>query len=172
MLPLSKVSIGRIVGSGGLFLALVLLAHYTLEHEAVWKNFREPYCVWLAKLCGGLLVLFGVDARTSGNVIDVQQLRVSIVRSCDALLAMSILGAAVLAFPVGWRAKWIGLAIGLPIIFLLNIFRIVVLSLLGLQSLRLFGIVHVYVFQVFLIAATVGYFVWWSKTATTGKLAR
>jgi exosortase H (IPTLxxWG-CTERM-specific) len=164
--------LGRIAASAGLFLALVLGAHYALEHEAVWTSFRKPYCDWLARVSGGLLTLLGVEATTAGNVIDAEGLRLSIVRSCDALLAMAILAAALVAFPSAWRAKAIGLAVGLPLLFLVNLFRIVALALLGLQSSRLFEIVHVYVFQVFLIAATVGYFVGWSRMATTRKLAR
>ena len=94
-----------------------------------------------------------------------------VARDCDGLKAVAILTAGILAFPASWRARLIGLGLGWVALSLINIFRIVVLFLLGVASDQLFEIVHVYVFQAFIVAAAVGCFLWWAHAVTTGRLA-
>lgn len=148
----------------GLFLALVAVLLVALEEPIVWKVVREPYCSWLAGVCAGLLRSLSIDAVVEGNRIVGRQIHIEIVRSCDGLSVMSILAAAILVFPATWRSRLLGVALGWPVLFLLNIVRLVVLCLLRLYSYTVFSVVHVYVFQVSLVTVAVVYFLWWAQT--------
>lgn len=72
-----------------------------------------------------------------------------VVPSCGAIEIMAIFFAAVVAFPAPWRHRAWGLALGLPLMYLVNIFRLACLACLGAldQSGRWFNFVHEYVWQ-------------------------
>ncbi len=149
-----------------LFLVLETLAQFALGSDAVWQSFRAAYCSWLARSCGALLAALGADIEVRGSeILELSNgLRVTIARACDAMNAMSILAVGVLAFPVSWRFRAMGLFIGLPILFAANVFRILTLFIFGLFSYQAFRVVHVYVFQTFIIAVTVGLFCAWASS--------
>lgn len=169
--PFPEWTTPRIIRFCVLFLALVVVTHVLLELDAVWQSVRQPYCAWLARACGAVLRLLGVEVATHGTLLDTSGPSVKIVRSCDGLNAMAILASGIAAFPVGWRARVAGLALGLPIVFFVNIVRIVVLVVIGLWSYRLFEVVHVYVFQAFIIAVAVGWFIYWARASLVARLA-
>ena len=83
-----------------------------------------------------------------------------IVSECGAIEIMAIFIAAVLAFPTGIRAKLIGVVLGIPIMYFLNIFRLACLATLGAidEGGQWFDFVHHYVWQSVYIIFVV--FVW------------
>ena len=64
----------------------------------------------------------------------------------------AILGAALLAFPTTWGKTAIGFLIGFPLIYAMNVARIVMLLVVGRYSPRFFEFSHVYFWQVTMIA--------------------
>jgi exosortase/archaeosortase family protein len=72
-----------------------------------------------------------------------------VVPSCGAIEVMAIFLAAVLAFPATWSHRAWGIALGLPLLYLVNIFRLACLACLGAidQSGAWFNFVHEYVWQ-------------------------
>jgi len=72
-----------------------------------------------------------------------------VVASCGAIEVMAIFLAALLAFPASWGHRAWGVALGLPLLYLVNILRLVCLACLGAidQSGAWFDFVHEYVWQ-------------------------
>ena len=56
--------------------------------------------------------------------------------ACSGAVPTSIYMAAVFAYPTSWRARWLGTAIGIGVIQLVNIFRVCALFLIGLYFRR------------------------------------
>lgn len=72
-----------------------------------------------------------------------------VVPSCGAIEVMAIFFAAVMAFPAKWRHRAWGVALGLPLMYLVNIARLACLACLGAldKSGVWFNFVHEYVWQ-------------------------
>jgi len=72
-----------------------------------------------------------------------------VVPSCGAIEVMAIFCAAVMAFPATWRHRAWGVALGLPLMYLVNIARLACLACLGAldKSGEWFNFVHEYVWQ-------------------------
>lgn len=62
--------------------------------------------------------------------------------SCTTTVPTLLYGAAVVAFPATWRQRGIGLLLGVPILFAVNIARLVVLAWIGLHANESFDIAH------------------------------
>lgn len=86
-----------------------------------------------------------------------------VVPECGAIEIMAIFFAAVLAFPAPWRRSLLGLGVGLPIMYLVNILRLVCLAFIGAldTSGQWFQFVHEYVWQaVYVIFVVVVWIAW------------
>lgn len=86
-----------------------------------------------------------------------------VVPSCGAIEIMIIFLAAVVAFPATWRHRTWGLALGLPLMHLTNIFRLACLACLGAldQGGAWFTFVHEYVWQaVYVIFVVLVWMAW------------
>ena len=66
------------------------------------------------------------------------------------------------AYPTSWRARWLGTAIGIAIIQLVNIFRVCALFLIGLYFHELFHDTHVYVAQALVVCVAVALWLYWA----------
>ena len=142
--------------------SVALLAMFWLLHQpAVISALVEPYTAFVAS-CGRLaLRAVGVQAAGAGEVIASPGFSVSIRNVCNGLEVTAIFLATVLAFPVSWRYRLLGLAIGYPAVFVINIVRIVVLFLIGMRAPQLFDDAHYYYAQGFVILATVAVWLLW-----------
>ena len=147
------------------FLGLVIAAQLVMSTDAVWSVFRRPYCSGLARICALVSRPFVPEIAVHDLSVVTPRFTLRVVRGCDALDAMTFLALGIAAFPATWRMKFAGLAAGLPVIFILNIGRLVLVLFLGLYLPGLLEIVHVYVFQVFIIAVACGCFCWWTTLA-------
>ena len=86
-----------------------------------------------------------------------------VVPACGAIEVMVIFLAAVVAFPATWHHRLRGLAMGLPLMYLVNIARLACLACLGAldESGRWFNFVHEYVWQsVYVIFVVLVWMAW------------
>jgi exosortase/archaeosortase family protein len=88
-----------------------------------------------------------------------------VVLDCAALDAQALFAAAVLAFPVSWHHKAIGLGGGLAAIFCMNVARLALLYFAGAHSLRLFQLLHEEVLVALVILLVCGWFALWASWA-------
>lgn len=86
--------------------------------------------------------------------------------SCTGADPMALVLASVLAFPVAWRRRLEGAAVGLGLILVLNIARIGTLSVV-VQKREIFNLLHVYVWPAVLIVAAAAYVFYWMGRAVT-----
>ena len=74
---------------------------------------------------------------------------------------MLIFLAALISYPASWRSKLIGLILGIPALYLLNVVRIIFLAVVGAHYSTLFDFMHLYFWQATLILMITTVWVVW-----------
>jgi archaeosortase B (VPXXXP-CTERM-specific) len=107
------------------------------------------------------------------NLVFLGPYPVAIIDECTGVYEAVLLSAALLAFPTAWSRTLIGLAIGLPLIYAMNLLRIVGMLFVGRYFSRNFEFMHIYFWQVTMIAmvATVwlGWVLWVVRDDAVGR---
>jgi exosortase H (IPTLxxWG-CTERM-specific) len=112
-------------------------------------------------ITGFLLKAFGFPVQTQGNILSLSNFTVEIVGECTGLYEMLIFLAAVIAYPSGWRKKLIGAGLGIPLLYLINIIRMIFITIMGNWSPRTFDFMHMYFWQVAMILIILTVWVLW-----------
>jgi len=132
-----------------------------------------PYTYFVAASSRALLRLLGIKASGSGSMITSDEFTVNILNVCNGIEATAIFFATILGFPARFRSKLLGLALGYPVIYFINILRIAALFIIGFKMPRVFETVHYYYAQAFVILATVSvWLIWVSKFSLYGSKNR
>jgi len=86
-----------------------------------------------------------------------------VVSECGAIEVMAIFFAAVLAFPALWSRRLIGIVVGVPMLYCVNIFRLCCLAMIGAldHSGEWFKFTHEYVWQAVYIVFVVMVWLAW-----------
>ena len=101
------------------------------------------------------IVVVGTVIRTSRFALDVRN-------GCNAVEAMMLLAAAMIAFPATLRSRLAGLLVTSVAIQIVNVIRVSSLVWLGEHHRGAFDVMHVAVWQTIVILAAVTMFVFWS----------
>jgi archaeosortase B (VPXXXP-CTERM-specific) len=137
-------------------LFLSILVGIALAYPAVRLRFAGQFRaaeLLTADLVYELLRLFSSEARLQGGgIVFLGHFPVAIIDECTGVYEAVLLGAALLAFPTTWGKTAIGFLLGLPLIYAMNVARIVMLLLVGRYVPSLFEFMHVYFWQVTMIA--------------------
>lgn len=113
-----------------------------------------------------LISIFQSDLRVQDSIIATgaaapRQFTVQVAEGCDPLQPIAIFAAAVLAMPVGWKRRIVGLLVGVAALLALNLVRIASLFLIGAADPDLFEIMHLDVWQAgFVLIAFLLWSVW------------
>ena len=86
-----------------------------------------------------------------------------VVSECGAIEVMAIFLAAVLAFPASWWKRLVGILLGVPTMYLVNIFRLSCLAVIGAinRGGEWFNFSHHYVWQaIFIVFVVVVWLAW------------
>jgi len=119
-----------------------------------------------------LLPFAGFQGRVACALAGTSPDSVFVGLSCTGADPMALVVGAVLAFPVSWRQRLTGCALGLAVILILNTVRIGTLSLV-VDRRELFQLLHVYVWPAVLIVAAAGYvFSWMGRSLRAPEGAR
>jgi len=121
-------------------------------------------------IVAGILNLFGEGAAIVGNTVQTERFGITVVTACTGLFLTGIFAAAVILFPTNWRAKTLGLGLGVGGIFLLNVIRLVSLYYIGVYLPTILETAHLLVWQSVLIAAAV--ILWLVWAGTWGRTSR
>jgi exosortase/archaeosortase family protein len=114
-----------------------------------------------AHVSNWVLVACGQNSHVTGSTISSPTVSLSVMRGCDALDPIFVLCAGILAYPASWRNKALGLALGIPAMFLLNVVRILSLYAIQLKAPALFDSAHLDIWPViFVVLAGLFWFVW------------
>ena len=127
----------------------LLLALFAFELTPPGQALVVPWTALVADASAGVIRAFDSDAVAEGKTLYSREsgFAVTIEAGCNGVEAMLVLAAGILAFPAPWRAKAIGLAVGIVAIQALNLVRIVSLFYLGQWQRDWFEWAHLYVWQ-------------------------
>ena len=143
---------------------VVTLAVVGLLYAHVTANYHDkldPLMEWTAVLSGSVASLFSSDVSWEDKHCQYRGFTVQIIDECTGLLEMVIFFAAVISFSTGIKKKLLGLAMGIPAIYVFNLIRIVVLMVVGASSQRVFDFMHLYFWQATLIIMIATVWIGW-----------
>jgi exosortase/archaeosortase family protein len=91
--------------------------------------------------------------------------RFSVVPDCGAIPSMSIFFSAVLGFPVRWRKRLVGILLGMPALYVVNVLRLACLAFIGAwtDGGKWFVFAHEYVWQGIYLVFVVGIWLLWME---------
>jgi len=116
-----------------------------------------------ASILGLTLSLSGMEVAVNGVLLSINGFRLEIIDECTAIFSSIVYCSCVLAYPTTLRYKGVGLAFGIPALYGINIFRLFVLSLVGVFYPDLFEFVHVYLWQASFIIFVIVIFLLWLR---------
>lgn len=156
-----------------LVFVLVLAGSFTLlSWRPVNDHLVEPFTGGVAQASGIALRALGEDVALSGTMLRSPRFAVNIRNGCNGVEAMLILLAAIVAYPAGWRARAVGLALGVAVIQLVNLVRVVALFLTGAYLPRFFDSSHTLVWQsVVVLTALLLWILWAQRVGRRGDVA-
>lgn len=104
------------------------------------------------------------------DLIVLGTFRMQIIHECTGVFLMMIFAACVLAYPAGWKAKTLGLAAGVPIIWVANILRLVLVALVGRYLPSYFDYFHDYFwYGTFSLIVIFMWVLWLEKVVERGR---
>jgi archaeosortase B (VPXXXP-CTERM-specific) len=125
-----------------------------------------------AELVYRVMSLFSSEVRlTNETTIFYGPFPVRIIEECSGIYEALLLGAALLAFPTTWYKTVLGFAIGLPLIYAMNIARIAVLLVIGRYFPEAFDFLHLYFWQGTMIAMVASTWLIWVLWVVRGDSA-
>ena len=140
------------------FGGFMALTYYVLYTDPIFG----PVASISGKICAVILSPFLDNVQSQGDLLRASGFSIAIKRGCDPFQASAVLLAGILAFPATWKERTIGALLGLIFLFLLNIFRLCVMLLVGLYQRSWFETFHLEIMPVVFIAAALGAWMLWA----------
>ena len=127
-------------------------------NEIVYKQDDGEITAWLT---GSVLRILGARIEVNGTFISSADFSMRIGHECTAIVPAVILLCATIAYPSRIRDKLLCMAIGLPVLFILNLVRTVTLYYIGRSIPDFFDIAHFVVWQSAMILAVIIVWLFW-----------
>jgi archaeosortase B (VPXXXP-CTERM-specific) len=108
-----------------------------------------------------ILRLFTDKVTVTQNLVSFMGFPVKIIVECTGIYEVLIFCSAVLAFPTTWSKRGQGLLMGIPLLYLFNVVRIMVLILVGKFWPSIFDFMHIYFWQATLILMITSVWLLW-----------
>jgi exosortase H (IPTLxxWG-CTERM-specific) len=115
----------------------------------------------IAWLVGAALGALGAPVTSFGPVLSVGAFAVEIRNNCNAVYEAGLLVAAVWAYPASAREKLLGTAVGVGVLYVINLVRVVSLLGIGVLARPWFDVAHLYVWQALFFAAVAACWFGW-----------
>ncbi|CAB5105418.1 hypothetical protein D3OALGA1CA_1700 [Olavius algarvensis associated proteobacterium Delta 3] len=128
---------------------------FTLLNYLPAKVFTEPMNEYTAAMISLLLSLIGISTSVNAATISSVGFSVKIITECSAIYITILYSSFVMSYPTDLKSKLVGLLLGIPSLFLINLMRLVIIFLLGLHSRSAFHIAHVYIGQIAMILVVI-----------------
>lgn len=148
-----------------LFGITILILFTITMIKPVYLKVIVPFNEILASSSGWLI------ENTGGGQIIVDETSVvgsrfsiNIAEGCNGIYALSVVIAGIVAFPVRWKPKMVGLLLAVALIMGLNYVRIITLWYAGIYSSFVFDTMHLYIWEFVIIAlGAVFWYFWYEK---------
>jgi archaeosortase B (VPXXXP-CTERM-specific) len=143
---------------------LGLLVVLTVTFPFISERFN-PQLTWMmvatADITGFFLKMGGMEAEVSGRIVSLPNFSIEVVGECTGLYEMLIFLAAVIAYPAKSTSKLMGVGLGIPFLYVINIIRMVFITIVGNWSPNTFDFLHLYLWQVAMILIIVMVWILW-----------
>jgi exosortase/archaeosortase family protein len=146
------------------FASLVLLSYALLAIPAVD---RLLYVVLKATASASapLITLLGYPCAVEGVTLRSPEFSVAVRRGCDGVEPMLVLWSAMVALRTPLIPTLVGLVVSGVIIQFLNFIRVISLFVIGVRWPSAFHVMHVEIWPVLLIIASMAFFILWMNWA-------
>ena len=145
-----------------IYFFLILIALQIITHLSF---ISEPITYFTTFITGSILKIFFPDITVKGfHIMSKSGLDMEIIYECTGIYGIIVYSSAILAtwFPAYEKLK--GITIGVPIIYVANILRLVLLFVVSLIYPPAFEFLHTYFWQLFLIIVVVLLFYFWFRS--------
>ena len=116
---------------------------------------------WAAALIGAT----GVPATLSGITIEIPNRVLGIGWDCTAIYIVAMFAALLLAYPIKWSMRLLGVLIGTIVILIANLLRLVLVAHISVWAPSIFGFAHDVLFQVGMVLVAAAMWVAWLSFA-------
>ena len=123
----------------------------------------QPILQFNAQIAHFILSIVGLQTAVSDATISSDRFSMTVVNGCDATDAVMIFLAVVLAFPSRWKDKLIGCLVGTAFLFTVNVFRVIILFIVGIYYPDWSELMHIEVMQFVFILLALACFALWIK---------
>jgi exosortase/archaeosortase family protein len=158
----------RLPSSPGLIFAARFFACLLLWSVGFWAfslhQHLGPVQRGIAAVSAAAARAAGGDAVAQGEDIVVKDLVMTVNHECTGIFVIMLFTSFVLAYPASWGARFAGLAIGIPLFFAVNVFRLATLARVVEVYPNAFFYLHEYVWQgILTVVVLVGAIAWAEK---------
>ena len=140
-----------------------IIALYYLIISLFGTDYLGPYMTMTAKLSALLLNIFEDGVRASGQFINGNMCSLNLSYGCDGTDQFIVFVSGVISFPAISKYKLKGLLYGLPLLYFLNLFRIIGLYYVNLNSPENFELFHETIFPTIFIFISIAFWIYWLK---------
>ena len=137
---------------------------FWLTAQDSFDKYAQPLLNVYATISNGILNILGQGTSSNAESIFSSDFSIQIKKGCDAVAPMLLYALSILFFPVKFKFKPKGIAIGLALLFTLNIIRIVTLYLTGKYFPSIFDMMHTDVWQILFIVFTLYLWLVWLRS--------
>ncbi len=125
--------------------------YWLLRRETIARTVVVPFTESIATCSGALISMLGTPVQVSHRVISGAGFTISIENNCNAIFEIGFFLAAVVAYPAAWRGRLWAFLVGPPLLYAINLLRVIGLFYVGVWYPDLFNEVHLHVAQSFFI---------------------
>ena len=149
-------------------MGFVLLFSILVRVDEVWLDgaAADALTERAARVVSLVLLLCGADVHGDGSMIVYHDSTFRIVSDCTGVEFVGLFTAAVLAFPSPWRARLAALAVGWPVLGVLNVVRMTTLIYVGAHFPSVLDYGHLYVWPAVLLATTLMMWLIWAGSVS------
>lgn len=141
----------------GCILAFMLIRSWLLDNEAM-----APVFNFTATVTGFIANILGASTQVDGSLITSPDFSMSIVFGCTAIVPIAIYASAVIAYPCSIKQKAAGIALGIAVLYILNLVRTVSLFFIGSHFSRsFFDTAHFLIWQPIMILVAIVIWLFW-----------
>jgi exosortase/archaeosortase family protein len=152
-------------------LSAVLLGFYYFPYSerGSIRPWLDGFLHHYAASAGFVLRWFEPHIHVTGQDI-VGRYSLHIVKTCDAMDVTILLTSAIVAWPSPWKRRVVGAALGIALLFVLNVLRICSLYWIGIAFPSFFEVAHLDVWPALILLVTIGFFgavAFWGRRFTS-----
>ncbi len=143
---------------------LLFTVYYLLKETFLVSGLRTS----TAFITGTILSFLGFEATVNGAVISLDGFSMEIIDECTAIFSSIVYVSCVSAYPTTMKNKGLGVVAGVPLLYGIDIIRLLVLGAVGISAPSLFEFFHVYFWQGTFILFVVAVFLVWLRIIKDG----